>query len=109
MSDPVRFLVSFAQALSAMALYAEGHPARGRALDTAYQDLRDLHLLTPQPVFTFLGDEIIFGRERLKDFKAWDWGQRLAEAGVQRLEFQDRVSRDEFESFLEEGRVDPPI
>jgi HD-GYP domain-containing protein (c-di-GMP phosphodiesterase class II) len=85
-----------------MALYDEGHPARSRALDTAYQDLRDLHLLTPQPVFTFLGDEIIFGRERLKDFKKWDWGQRLAEAGVQRLEFQDRVSRDEFESFLDE-------
>jgi HD-GYP domain-containing protein (c-di-GMP phosphodiesterase class II) len=102
MSDPVRFLASFAQALSAMALYGEGHPARSKALDTAYQDLRDLQLLTPQPVFTFLGDETIFGRERLKDFKAWDWGKRLAEAGVQRLEFQDRVSRDEFESFLDE-------
>jgi hypothetical protein len=31
MSDPIRFLVSFGQAVSTMALYNDGHPARERA------------------------------------------------------------------------------
>lgn len=102
MSDPVRFLGAFAQALAGMTLYGDGHPARERAIDAAYQELRDLQTVTPQPVFTFLGDEIIYGRERLKELQAWEWAQRLANAGVQRLEFADRVAREDFESFLEE-------
>ena len=102
MSDPNRFLGSLAQALSAMALYSEGHPARARALDVAFQQLRDLALVNPHPTFTFLGDETIFGREPIKELRGWDWGQRLANAGVQRLEFEDRVTRDEFEGFLDE-------
>jgi len=35
--DPARFLNAFAQALAAMALYRDRHPARERALDAAYQ------------------------------------------------------------------------
>lgn len=100
--DPARFLSAFAQALAAMALYRDGHPARERALDVAYQQIQDLQGDTQQPLFTFLGDEVVFGRLPLRDLKAWDWGKRLAEAGIQRLEFQDRVSREDFEGFLEE-------
>jgi len=33
MADPFRFLTSFAQALSTMALYNDKHPARQRAVD----------------------------------------------------------------------------
>src|SRR6266571_3904074 len=36
------------------------------------------------------------------ELKAWDWGQRLALAGIQRLEFSDPVSREEFVQFLDE-------
>lgn len=100
--DPARFLSAFAQALAAMALYRDGHPARERALDVAYQQIQDLQGDTQQPLFTFLGDEVVFGRLPLRDLKAWDWGKRLAQAGIQRLEFQDRVSREDFEGFLEE-------
>lgn len=100
--DPARFLSAFAQALAAMALYRDGHPARERALDVAYQQIQDLQGDTQRPLFTFLGDEVVFGRLPLRDLKAWDWGKRLAEAGIQRLEFQDRVSREDFEGFLEE-------
>ncbi|HET7790140.1 MAG TPA: HD domain-containing phosphohydrolase [Gemmatimonadales bacterium] len=102
MSDPARFLGGFAQALASMTLYKDGHPARERAIDAAYQELRDLQTATPRPLFTFLGDEIIFDRLPLKELKAWDWSRRLADAGVQRLEFADQVSREEFEEFLEE-------
>jgi putative nucleotidyltransferase with HDIG domain len=102
MSDPAKFLTTFAQALAAMGLYRDGHPARGRAVDAAYQELHDLQSDTARPLFTFLGDEVVYGRMPLRDLKDWDWGRRLAEAGVQRLEFEDEVSRDDFEGFLDE-------
>jgi len=31
----------------------------------------------------------VFGRLPLRELKAWDWGRRLALAGIQRLEFSD--------------------
>jgi putative nucleotidyltransferase with HDIG domain len=100
--DPARFLNAFAQALAAMALYRDGHPARERALDLAYQQIVDLQSGGERPLFTFLGDEVVFGRMPLRELKAWDWGKRLAQAGIQRLEFEDRVSREDFEGFLDE-------
>jgi putative nucleotidyltransferase with HDIG domain len=100
--DPVGFLNAFAQALAAMALYRDGHPARERALDVAYQQVQDLQADASRPLFTFLGDEVVFGRLPLRELKAWDWGKRLAQAGIQRLEFEDLVSREDFEGFLEE-------
>ena len=101
-ADPARFLNAFAQALAAMALYRVGHPARERALDVAFQQIRDLQSDTARPLFTFLGDEVVFGRLPLRELKAWDWGKRLAQAGIQRLEFDEQVSREDFEGFLEE-------
>ncbi len=102
MSDPARFLGSLAQALAGMSLYAEGHPARGRGIDAAYLELVDLQTEYPKPSFTFLGDEVIFGRLPLRDLRNWDWSARFAEAGIQRLEVEDRVSREEFEVFLDQ-------
>jgi putative nucleotidyltransferase with HDIG domain len=102
MSEPARFLGAFAQALAGMSLYGEGHPARARAVDTAYQELLDLQAKHPHPLFTFLGDEVIFGRLPLREMREWGWSNRLAEAGIQRLEFADHVTRDDFEVFLED-------
>ncbi|HEV2751745.1 MAG TPA: HD domain-containing phosphohydrolase [Gemmatimonadales bacterium] len=102
MSGPAAFLGAFAHALAGMTLYTPGHPARERAIDDAYRELRDLQATEAQPLFTFLGEEIVFGRLPLREMKAWDWGRRLAQAGIQRLEFADVVSREEFEEFLDE-------
>src|SRR2546427_9223092 len=85
-----------------MTLYAAGHPARDRAIDDAFQELHDLQAAAPHALFTFLGDEIVFGNLPVRELKAWDWSHRLAQAGIQRLEFADRVSRDEFEGFLDD-------
>ena len=60
MSDPIRFLVSFGQAVSTMALYNDGHPARERAVDRSYRCLRDLQQHDPYPRFSFLGEETIY-------------------------------------------------
>lgn len=110
MSDPSRFLHAFAHVLGMSNLYPEGHPSRERAVDAAYEELDGL----PVPsAFTFLDDEIVFGRERLRSMKSWDWGRKLTAAGIQRLELERKVSRDEFDGFLQEvfiqlaqGRVD---
>jgi putative nucleotidyltransferase with HDIG domain len=107
MSDPVHFLNAFAQALGVMTLYPEGHPSRERAVDAAFSELNGIASRGAHPSFTFLDDEVVFGRDRLRELKSWDWGKRLVAAGVQRLEFEREVTRDEFESFLQEilGRL----
>jgi len=101
MSEPVRFLTSFAQSVATMALYGPSHPARQRAVDSAYKILRDLQAHDARPEFSFLGDEVVYGALPLREMRDWEWAARLAAAGVQRLEFAADVSRDEFEEFLE--------
>ena len=101
MSEPVRFLTSFAQSVATMALYGPSHPARRRAVDGSYRILRDLQVHDAQPEFSFLGDEVVYGHRPLREMRDWEWAARLAAAGVQRLEFAADVSRDDFEQFLE--------
>jgi putative nucleotidyltransferase with HDIG domain len=100
MSEPVRFLSSLAQALSTMALYQEGHPAREKALDNAYEQLVALQRHDPTARFSFLGAEVIYGDRSLRELREWDWGSRLAAAGIQRIELLPGVSRAEYETFL---------
>ncbi|MFL5484656.1 MAG: HD-GYP domain-containing protein [Gemmatimonadaceae bacterium] len=102
MSDPIRFLVSFGQAVSTMALYNEGHPARERAVDRSYRCLRDLQQHDPHPRFSFLGEETIYQDTALRELGDWEWGTRLAQAGVQRIELDTNVTREQYEEFLEE-------
>ena len=102
MSDPIKFLVSFGQAVSTMALYNDGHPARERAVDRSYQSLQDLQREDPCPRFSFLGEETIYQETSLRELGDWEWGIRLAHAGVQRIEFDKNVGREQYEEFLEE-------
>jgi len=101
-SSPIRFLNSLAQAMAAISLYRDGHPQRERAVDAAYRDLQDLQADDPRPLFTFLGDEVIYRNLPIRELRQWDWSARLAATGVQRLEFTGSVSREEFEGFLDE-------
>jgi putative nucleotidyltransferase with HDIG domain len=102
MADPFKFLTSLAQALSTMALYTSKHPARERAIDRSYSALRDLQAEDPKPQFSFLGEETVYGQLSLRDLREWEWATRIGDAGVQRLEFEPNVSREEYEEFLEQ-------
>jgi putative nucleotidyltransferase with HDIG domain len=102
MADPFRFLTSFVQAVSTMALYAPKHPARDRAIDRSYAALRDLQAENPKPQFSFLGEETVYGQLSLRDLRDWEWATRLGDAGIQRLEFEPDVTREEYEDFLEQ-------
>ena len=85
MASPALFLTNLAKVVSIMHLYEPGHPAREAGIDGAYQHLADLQSESPQAVFTFLEDEIVFGARPLRELGNWDWGARLWRAGIQRL------------------------
>jgi putative nucleotidyltransferase with HDIG domain len=96
----VRFLSHLAQAISAITLYDRGHPTRLATMDRAYEWLLELQDSVPTPTFTFMGDEVLLDSWPLREMRNWDWSARLAARGVQRVEFLDRVTRDDFHAFL---------
>ncbi|MEE8117752.1 MAG: HD domain-containing phosphohydrolase [Gemmatimonadales bacterium] len=101
MSSPIEFLNAFAQAMSALALYPEGHTSREHALDSVYGKARDLLDDEPNPVFSFLGDEVVYGDQPLRELRSWAWSHKLSEAGIQRLQLDPTVTRDELEEFFD--------
>ncbi len=102
MSDATVFLTSLAQALSTMSLYPDGHPAREGVVDVAYGHLQALQRADRRVSFSFLGDDVVFGDRPIRSLRGWDWSSRLAGAGIQRIEFETEVTRQEFDDFLSE-------
>jgi putative nucleotidyltransferase with HDIG domain len=93
---------SLGQAIAIMGLYQPGHPSRARTLDAAYQHLQSLLAADPAPQLSFVSREVIHGSRTLRDLRDWAPGERLASAGIQRLEFSAAVSREDFEIFVDE-------
>ena len=108
--DVSRFLNSLAQTLSTMSLYKPGHPARERVIDRSFGLLQEMIAENPRPDFSFLGDEVVYGKTSLREMRDWDWSKRLNAMGIQRLEFEPDVARDDYVEFLDEvyGRVSNP-
>ena len=80
MSEPVRFLTTFAQSLATMSLYGDGHPARERVIDQAYDSLQRLLETESRPRFSFLGHDVVHGEVALRELGEWDWGAVVGEA-----------------------------
>lgn len=100
MSPTVLFLTSLSQALSTIALYTPGHPARARVIRASWDALQKLLAQAPSVEFTFLGGEVVHGNRVLRELKEWEWGNRLAAIGVERVEFVAPVGEEEFEAFV---------
>ena len=100
MSSQVKFLSSLAQSLSTMMLYPREHPTWARAVDGSFQHLIELQKENPNPQFSFIGTDVIYGQTPMHDMKDWPWAEKLAGVGVQRLEFTGVVAREEYEEFL---------
>lgn len=100
MSEPFRFLTAFSQALSAMGLYGDEHPATARAGETALERLRELQDPYPNVQFTFLSGEVLYGSEAIPQLEGWEWSTRFIKAGIERIEFTDKVEMDQFGRFL---------
>lgn len=102
MMEAETFLGSLGRALSMSALYREGHPNVERAFEAAWQDLSALLASAPHPTFTFLDEGVLFGDLPLHHRGRFECAERLAEAGVQRVQFERRLTRNEFRVFLAE-------
>jgi putative nucleotidyltransferase with HDIG domain len=100
MSDPIRFLTSLSNALSTLGLYGETHPATRRAADASYRELADLQVGRPGLIFTFMQEEVLFGRDLLPELERWEWSARFAQGGIERLEISGAVSEPHFDRFL---------
>ena len=100
MGDPARFLIATSQALSAMGLYGDDHPATARALDQALEQLRELQQPDPKLHFTFLAGEVLIGSEMVHELENWEWSARLVKVGIERIEFTGIVEPDQFARFL---------
>jgi putative nucleotidyltransferase with HDIG domain len=100
--DVSRFLTSLAQTISTMALYKPGHPARERVVDRTFSLLQEMLSENSRPEFSFLGDEVVYGKTSLRELRDWDWSRRFAAMGIQRLEFDPEVTREDFVDFLED-------
>ncbi|MCU0626441.1 MAG: HD domain-containing protein [Gemmatimonadaceae bacterium] len=86
MNETTRFVQLLGQALATMALYDTGHPARAAVVARTHDALVRA-LATDGPVrLSFLGDTVASGARLLEGIVRWEWGDRLARAGVQRLE-----------------------
>jgi len=103
MTSPVAFLMGLGQALSAFTLYSDGHPSRTRAVKAAWDALDALFSEGEEAVVvSFLGDEVVYGKTSLRELRDWEWSKRFAQMGIQRLEIDAEVTRDDFVVFLEE-------
>jgi hypothetical protein len=100
--EPIRFLNAFGKSLAAMALYAPAHPARAKANGAALEIIQKLQKQENEVKFSFLGEEVIYQNKTLKELRDWEWSDRFTKGGIQRLEFVDAVTKEEFEDFLHE-------
>jgi len=102
MNPPVEFLTRLARAITSFSLYRAGHPARESALDEATETLTTLLASDPEPVFTFLEDDVIYQDRPLSELRNLPLSRHLTRRRIQRIEISTGLTREEFRSFLEE-------
>jgi putative nucleotidyltransferase with HDIG domain len=102
MNPPIRFLHELSRALAASSLYGPQHPARHKAVRTCYDALRLLQEEDEAPSFSFLGRDVVYGYDALRELQDWEWSDRFVAMGVQRIEVVSDVSADDFVIFIED-------
>jgi len=101
-NPPVEFLTRLARAFTAFSLYRAGHPARLCALEEAVETLETLLASDPEPVFTFLEDDVIYQDRPLSELRNLPLSRHLTRRRIQRIEISTGLTREEFGEFLEE-------
>jgi hypothetical protein len=86
MNPTVLFLQTLGQALAALTLYGEGHPMRATARDRAHVALLRVLEKRNGLRISFLDGAVVVGARVLNELRGWEWGVKLAAAGVQRFE-----------------------
>lgn len=105
LTQPAAFLNALGHALSAVMLYDEDHPERERALAEGSEELAALLASDPEPTFTFLSGQTVYRDRVLRGLRRAEWIEKLAQAGVERLEIEHGATPRELAALLEELRV----
>lgn len=101
MNPAIPFLISLGQTLATMSLYQPGHPARASAQARTLAAL-DHTLTASAPLrVSFLDQDLIIGHAASPELVGWDWGAKLLQAGVQRLEIDTRPTDEAFDRLLD--------
>lgn len=86
MNPTARFLTALGQTLAAMSLYAPGHPVRVAARERSLAALHEILAARGPLRVSFMRGDVIVGTRVMHELRGWDWGVKLAQAGIQRLE-----------------------
>ena len=107
------FVRGLGRFFSAARLYQEDHPTRRRAVDRLRDAADRLLEEDGHATFSFLPGRVVHRDAPLRTLEDWPWAERLARAGVQRLEIMRGLRREELEAFLRDvaGRIsdEPPV
>lgn len=101
-SHPASFLVSLGGLIEALSVVPADPEARIEAVARLEAALATLLRQNTFPAFFFRDDGVEYEGERLEELREWKWSQRLAEAGVHRLEISPGTTREDLEGFVEE-------
>ncbi len=92
MNPTVLFLQSLGQALAALTLYGDGHPMRATARDRTHVALLRVLEKRGELRISFLDGAVVVGARVLTELRGWEWGIKLAAAGIQRFEIDANPS-----------------
>jgi putative nucleotidyltransferase with HDIG domain len=101
----------FAAALRSAQLYSKGHPIITRNLEQFSAAIQLLHGLAPTTVIGFVGDEIIVDDMPLARAEALGpIVRRLQQSGIDRINFDRGITRDELAAFVEKiSTIEPRV
>jgi putative nucleotidyltransferase with HDIG domain len=96
MSASADFLLAFTRAIATLSLYGDDHPTTMAAVEKSYDRLQLALSESGRLQFSFLMNEVVYGKRAMRELGDWEWSSRLALAGVQRLEIDRGVTPEEY-------------
>jgi putative nucleotidyltransferase with HDIG domain len=102
MNPTVLFLQTLGQTLAALTLYGDGHPMRATARDRTHVALLRVLDKRGELRISFLDGAVVVGARVLTELRGWEWGLKLAAAGIQRFEIDalPTPTTDALEQFI---------
>lgn len=105
MNPVIQFLTALGHAFAALTLYGDAHPMRQAAIARLHAAAQAV-LATGTPLrLSFIDNEVIAGARQVTELRGWEWGARLAAAGIGRVEIAAAPSPEHIDAMLHEMRA----
>jgi putative nucleotidyltransferase with HDIG domain len=86
MNAVIKFLNALGQALATMSLYGDEHPMRHTVLARTHEVMRQMLEEHGDLKMSIVDGDIVIGTRVMTELRAWEWSNRLAAAGIRRIE-----------------------